>query len=381
MENKSYYLKKKNIDKKHIEFMYVYLENGEYFRVNKDELFDISITHSDEIVRFQKGLCPVVAFGQLKIKLKNIGEQYDYESFVNDHNQYKKDRTSYIFDKIINREKVKYIKLFNESCSHKTLLGNIVAKIEGDFLIFEFVNAMQRSYSKKQSTINLNDLHKNNIESFVIDFENCESCRIYNEEIVDINLKIDSQLVFGSCDYKRCIVGGYIKIKPQNISYREIEIWNGKTDKSKITKRLCGEKGIFLSDICRLYVRYAHWGYGDVLEEVIEIKEIIDKKYTKPFVYISGFAEKQKDGTILICFDEDLYNIKREQFYLKWYKKSWIILSNFFCFFTLTNRHQVVFVGWCVDFRFEFVVTLCYECLVFYFLKFLVAFLLVRFFV
>ena len=61
----------------------------------------------------------------------------------------------------------------------------------------------------------------------------------------------------------------------KKLSYREIEIWNGKIDKSKITKRLCGEKGIFLSDICRLYVRYDHWGYGDVLEEAIETKEII----------------------------------------------------------------------------------------------------------
>ena len=30
------------------------------------------------------------------------------------------------------------------------------------------------------------------------------------------NLKIDSQLVWKCDDYNRCIVGGYIKIKPQN---------------------------------------------------------------------------------------------------------------------------------------------------------------------
>ena len=314
MKNNLFYWKKETLSKNKIEKVDVFFANGEFFEIKKEELVDISITYSDCVVRFQKNVCPVVAFGKVKIKLQDKNKTNQYSAFANDYKQYLNNRKNYIESKVVSGEIVKHISVFDRQYCHKTLIGDIVAKLEEDFLIFEFVNTKQLPFSKKQSTITLNDVKKSKVESILLDFENCETCKIYNEEIIDINLEFDNKLVYAGGDYSRCIVGGYIKIKPQNLNYRSVEFFSG-SDKAKITRRLCGEKGVFHHDICRLYVEYTHAGYGYIMEEVIETKEIVDPQYTKHYVYISGYAEKQKDGTILISFDENQYNIKREYFY------------------------------------------------------------------
>ena len=63
-------------------------------------------------------------------------------------------------------------------------------------------------------------------------------------------------------------------------------------------------------DICHLYVTYASEGYGDCLCERISLNDINPQNLIETdeedrwdnYEYVSGYAEKQPDGTILINF-------------------------------------------------------------------------------
>ena len=80
----------------------------------------------------------------------------------------------------------------------------------------------------------------------------------------------------------------------------------------KLTGRLCGKKGRGLIDICHLYVNYNHGGYGMEYNECIEVNDVRDFDAMSDEEYaeweeecddfISGYAEKQDDGSVLIVF-------------------------------------------------------------------------------
>ena len=81
-----------------------------------------------------------------------------------------------------------------------------------------------------------------------------------------------------------------------------VEGISGKDMIDKIKKRLCG-KGRSEIDICHLYVTYDYAGYCMSLKECIHIDDIRPvKEQQKDENYVSGYAEKQKDGSILIVF-------------------------------------------------------------------------------
>ena len=121
-----------------------------------------------------------------------------------------------------------------------------------------------------------------------------------------MQLNFEKELDWGSSAFNRKLHNGFIRLKfDKKITWRRSSVdWvSGKDTLAKMEKRLCG-KGRSEIDICHLYVTYNYTGYCMNLEECIQIDDIrpIQDKDEDEWHYISGYAEKQKDGSILIVF-------------------------------------------------------------------------------
>ena len=139
-----------------------------------------------------------------------------------------------------------------------------------------------------------------------MDFENCEGIEIFREEIQEMQINFEKELEWGSSSFVRKLRNGFIRLKfNKNITWRKSNLYpvSGRNTLAKIEKRLCG-KGRSEIDICHLYITYDYVGYGIDLEECVQIDDIrpIQEQEEDEWNYISGYAEKQKDGSIMIVF-------------------------------------------------------------------------------
>ena len=121
-----------------------------------------------------------------------------------------------------------------------------------------------------------------------------------------MQLNFENELEWESFSFLRKLQNGFIRVKfNEDITWRKSNVdWkSGKDTLAKIKKRLCG-KGRSEIDICHLYITYDYAGYCMQLEECVAIDDIrtIQEQEEDEWGYISGYAEKQKDGSILIVF-------------------------------------------------------------------------------
>ena len=127
---------------------------------------------------------------------------------------------------------------------------------------------------------------------------------------MQINFK--EQLKWNSSCYGREVRNGFIRLRfDKEISWRRVNVYkcNEKIPNiKKLEGRLCG-RGVDDCDICHLYVEYNYAGYCKKYEECIHIDDIrpieelpdIDEEDIYP-CFISGYAKREEDGSILIVF-------------------------------------------------------------------------------
>ena len=307
-----YTFKKKEYDSKKVKKAQILLSNGDFFELSGKEIVDLDVTLYDRLVHFNNCYYPVAKSGFIKLKIVNKKIKYD-DSYTYNEKEYSKNRKSYV-EKVCVEEGVYAIRLFDELHWHDTILGNIVAKKEGEFLIFTFLEYPSLGTSNSDSHfINLKNVNKKDCIMIDLDFENCDGIAIYQDEIIEMNLNFEKELEWNADGYCRVIKDGYICLKfdkDYNDS-RKVNIYvkNNKPTIKDLEKRICG-KGEDDIDICHLYISYYHCGYGFGKVEVISLndlseypenygEEIESEEYIP---YISGYAQKQKDGSILITF-------------------------------------------------------------------------------
>ena len=135
-------------------------------------------------------------------------------------------------------------------------------------------------------------------------------------------MNFNKKLCWNSSGYARTVNNGFIKLKlDKENTWRKTNLaaeWLGKSAKgiAPLEKRLVGKKGRDEIDICHLYVTYNYAGYCINREECIEIHDVRpyecfenpenEDVYDESF--ISGYAERQDDGSILIVFGKALPN-------------------------------------------------------------------------
>ncbi|MBE5750089.1 MAG: hypothetical protein E7346_04395 [Clostridiales bacterium] len=310
--NYEYTHKKKEYDLNKVENAQILFLNGDFINLSKKEIIDIEVNLYDKLVHFNNCYFPVAKRGFLKLKIIDKKLKYDNSSVYN-QKEYKKDRKSYIENRCVGEGGIFAIRFFNELSWSDMIIGDIVAKKEEDCLIFSFLECQSLGFSDKDSHfINLKNVNKKDVRVLHLDFENCDGIYVYQNEIKDINLNFEKELSWNSEGYCRVIKNGYIRlkfIKCYNDGRRaNIYTINTTPTTKDLEKRICG-KGEDDIDICNLYISNYHCGYGLEKEEVITLNELSDypDNYEEDdsgyyASYVTGYAKKEKDGSILIVF-------------------------------------------------------------------------------
>lgn len=212
-----YKVKKREFQKDNIAFLEIFFDNGDYFIISKDEIRDFSVSLYDELVvgnDYWNSCCAVVESGYLKLKIQKRAKGVYYTSFLCDLKEYKKDRISYIQNRLCTRsDEITCIKLYNRLNWHFTLYCKTENKMEDGFVIIKFLPHKNKSFNSEFHTISLPEISKSIIQSVELDFENCDGITISKDEIVDMQLKLKDELCWGSGDYIRNIEKGFIKIQ------------------------------------------------------------------------------------------------------------------------------------------------------------------------
>lgn len=316
-----YVYHKKKFEKKDIDFMYLFFDNGDYVSLHGSEVVDIQLKLYDRLVWGERGVCPVAESGFIKLKVNKKNKAIYDGVFLYNAKEYRNDRKGYIEHRCVQEGGISSVRLFDENNWHDTICGSIVAETDGEFLVLKFLS--QQCFGSSESDKNiiyLNNISKSLIDSINLDFENCEDFTIYKNEILDIQLQFEKELVWGGGDLFRNIKSGFIKIKfDKTIDYRRTHFldYQKATTLKKLEKRLCWHGIQSTHDICHLYVDYNYAGFGSNREECIEVEDIrLDEELEKMFKleeesgcgfadFIGGYCKKQRDGTIIITFGKN----------------------------------------------------------------------------
>lgn len=318
----NYFYPKIKYTKNDVSFMYLFFENGDFLEIKNSEIINFSINVYDKLIRSHDGYNPVIESGYFKLKICDKPSFTRSSHFLYNEADFKKNRKAYVENRCTDESRITEIWLFDSNYWHKILHCELKAKMDGEFLLFEFLPQPQMGLSQSENHyIDVRNVKKEDIFKIDLDFENCEGFVVYNKEINEINITFDDKLVWGAGDLYRKIVGGFIKIKlSKDFKQREnYSFCNKKELKiADFERRLCGKKGEDAHDICHLYIYYYHSGYSGIrIIECIEIDDIkSDEEITKLedkeeqtgqwcYCYEGGYCKKTKDGSIIITFGKN----------------------------------------------------------------------------
>ncbi|MBQ4072855.1 MAG: hypothetical protein IJD50_03965 [Clostridia bacterium] len=309
------YLKKNNKMIKHISQVQLLFRNGDFLTLGGREIVDKEFSFCDTLIRSRQGFSPFCNGGFIRCKIDKRGKKYDSCSLYN-RKEYVKDRKTYIENRCVNEGGIYCVRFFDSNNWSNEVYGDIIAWMDEGYLVLKFQgNKTYGSANGEHYKINVTNVTKSNVEKICIDFENCDSFDVYQDEIEEIDLIFHKELEMDSDYLLRKIKSGRLKIKldKENNAIRDSYVYDTtKAPMEKVLKkRLCG-KGKEEIDVCHLYVTYQSAGWGLITEERILVPEIEsnngkhEQGMEEDFLYVSGYAEAQKDGSILIVFGENL---------------------------------------------------------------------------
>lgn len=335
-----YVVKKSCPDVRDISHMYVFFKNGDFFKIRRKEIMDVKLHLYDNLVLHKREFSPVCESGFIKLRIKN--EKSKHESFhLYNPEEFGGDRRLYIENRLLTEGGIDHICMFNENNWHKSFFGDAYAEREDGYLIIKYRhNDLYGPSDGEYHAVRAGDLTKSVIEKIDLDFENCESFEVFGDEIEDISLSFEDELEWNSDGYGRRLQGGFIKLRLNpDITWRRVNLhddWNAEKRGAinRLVRRLSGRKGQDYVDICHLYVTYDYAGFGMDFEERISVEDIrsskrpnndfgvndydFDEDYDDEDddydFFISGYAEKHKDGTVFIFFGGD----PNSETYKKW---------------------------------------------------------------
>lgn len=317
-----YFVEKKKYNAKNVEHLDIVFQNGNYLRIKKGELADLRLDLYDRLVRYEDSASFVGHSGYVRLKISSKKRTPpDGTAFLYNFDSYKKDRKSYIETRCVEENDVAHLVFYDGNNWNDMIFGDILCHMDGEFLILQFEpNQKYGSADSDIAYIDLPDISKKDILRMTLDFENCETVTVYENEIRDIDLIFEEQLEWSGGDFCRRVKSGILELKLRK-EYRDrsanlYDSGRSGTTVGTIIKRLCG-KGQDIHDICHLYITYGYVGYGHLLEEKIEIADmrlyeekhraydgesdeyIYDDGYE---IYIGGCANAERDGVVTVRF-------------------------------------------------------------------------------
>ena len=331
-----YYIPKKNIHKEDVERVVVFFKNADYFTVDREELYNVFFHFYDELTWEGKSVCPICEIGYVKIKFK--AEQTlkrRPEVFLNDEKIYRKNRKEYLENRIINEQGIEKILIFNKADWCEIIKGDVFAVKEQDGTIYiKFrKNDKYGPSSESTSSINLANVIKRNVEKIKFVFANCDYFEVYKEEIVEMQLEFFPLLERNGCGYGRVLKYGHIKLRfSKEVKDRSCDVYTASKRNKKIShlvKRLCSRKSSPV-DIASILVTYDSPDCNIPRTEEISVRDVsglscimdeediianypdyydvdsFEESWDDVSVCKSGYAKREKDGTVLIKLGRNL---------------------------------------------------------------------------
>lgn len=301
-----YFCKKHTVVAKNVQEAQIFFANSDYFTLNKKEIVDLKVVFYDELRVGELGFCPIAKSGYIKCRI-NDKRRRNGEQLLYQNDEYGKDIKEYLEKRCVKEGGIRYVRLFDKNSWHVPFYCFATARIEDDYLVLEFQEGVgYGSADNDKHVVRARNVNKDNIRKISLEFENCENIDIFPNEILDIDLNFEKELQWGAGAFNREVRNGFIRLKfDKEIEFRHnfLGVVSGKNNIKKLESRLC-RKSRETIDICHLYVTYDYVGYGTKFEENIEIKDIrpIREQEEDEWGYVSGYAQREKDGSILIVF-------------------------------------------------------------------------------
>ena len=134
--NCEYFCKKKSFASESVEEAQIFFANGDFFTLAKKEIVEISVNFYDELCVGERGFCAVAKNGFIKCKIN--GKKHRGEQLLYKNNEYGKDIKDYLENRCVKEGGIRYVRLFDENHWHMPFYCIAGARMEDDFLIFEF---------------------------------------------------------------------------------------------------------------------------------------------------------------------------------------------------------------------------------------------------
>lgn len=320
---------KKMLTKKEIDRVRICFKNGDFLQLRKNELIALDLRFYDELIFYGQQYSPVCESGYLKLRIQD-GKAKREERVLYDEALYVKNRKRYVEERLT-RDAIDHVVLYNSFNWSHTLFGDAYAYPEGPYLFLAFrPNPLYGESGGDCHRAHIGDLATMPFERIYIDFENCEGFDVEWREVEDIHLKYDPQLEWNANGYARQVIGGTIRLRfDPEVWCRKVAVYdaekikNQKKQIARLVERLC-DKGIDDVDVCHLYVSYSHYYWEESRRERIGVRDMNDLPsdgeeaeepdetwdddededydYDDEPPFVSGYAKKEKDGSVLICF-------------------------------------------------------------------------------
>ena len=320
--NFKYYYPKKDFNQTDVSQLYVFFKNGDFFQIRKNEIIKVNVNLYDNLIWYDFYASPVAESGYIKLRIQEGKAKGESRRLFNEK-EYIKNRKAYIQKRLVTDGLIDRICIFDEHGSHQLLFGDACAEDEGDYIIIKYnPNSAYGSCSQENNIIELRNIKKSDIYKIHLVFENCEAFDIFGDEIIDMQLNFHNKLCSDGSGYSRAVKNGYIKLKlDKDNSTRYINLateWLGKktVGLAPLYQRLYGRKGKAVIDICYLDIYFNYRASGLKCDESLILHDIRTEEHVgepenEEFYnsfHISGYAEKQNDGSALIVLGKKIPN-------------------------------------------------------------------------
>lgn len=311
-----YTSKKQKFDKTEVAMFYLRFNNGDSIPLCKRELVDLSINLYDALIADGDGFSPVAESGRVVIDVAPKPPKFSFAHVYNE-SAFKKDRKAYIEKRCVQEGGLCAVEFCNDLNWGRTLFGDLSAETQNGKLVLTYLPKRSGGASDGAAhTISLWGVAEKNVLSVLLDFENCESFRVYNDEIVDLRLRLNPELSEGSGALYRCVESGYLTVKlDRSNAFRETDFLSLPHPTFKqLEQRLVGSADKCAEhDICHLYIRYRGGGVecleiDDIRpDEELERLEKAEEEGGDYLDFVGGYCQRQDDGSIKIMFGNSLY--------------------------------------------------------------------------
>ncbi|MDR2091219.1 MAG: hypothetical protein LBP62_06200 [Clostridiales bacterium] len=162
----------------------------------------------------------------------------------------------------------------------------------------------------KKYVIEMEDVKLEDIYAIDLALENCESIRVYRNEILEINFELDDNLVIGTSCIERRIKSGYIKLRiDEKTKRRNNDVYihddNGEQVKKPYKKKI-EDRLIELCNICYIVITVVDIYWEENLDVPYEEECIEDDEgyVVNDRIIVCPSAKMDADGNLIILLGE-----------------------------------------------------------------------------